>query len=92
MTPQTLVLASGDGSKGKSNGGTSFPDCVSAAIDHGWNVEVHSWKHSLSAEWLKIAAKHKKNFKIRYLDEYVTIIFHCLHTLFFKILFENEKR
>ena len=85
MTPQTLVLASGDGSKGKSSGGTSFPDCVSAAIDHGWNVEVHSWKHSLSAEWLKIAAKHKKNFKIRYLDEYVTTIFHCLHTLFFKI-------
>jgi len=74
MTPQTLVLASGDGSKGKSSGGTSFPDCVSAAIDHGWNVEVHSWKHSLSAEWLKIAAKHKKNFKIRYLDENISKI------------------
>ena len=69
MPPQTLILASGDGNKGKSSGATSFPECVSAAMEHGWNVEVHSWKHSLSAEWLKIAAKHKANFKIKYLDE-----------------------
>ncbi len=69
MPPQTLILASGDGSKGKSTGATSFPDCVLAALEHGWNVEVHSWKHSLSAEWLKIAAKHKDKFKICYLDK-----------------------
>ncbi|XP_065051781.1 uncharacterized protein LOC135681312 [Rhopilema esculentum] len=74
MPPHTLVLASGDGSKGKSSGGTSFPECASAAIEHGWNVEVHSWKHSLSAEWLKLAAKHKSNFKIKYLDENIDMI------------------
>eukprot|EP00794_Sanderia_malayensis_P017740 gene17740-19513_t len=53
-------LASGDGCKGKSTGATSFPDCAIAALEHGWNVEVYSWKHSLSAEWLRIAAKHKE--------------------------------
>eukprot|EP00794_Sanderia_malayensis_P017748 gene17748-19522_t len=69
LAPQTLVLASGDGCKGKSTGATSFPDCAIAALEHGWNVEVYSWKHSLSAEWLRIAAKHKENFKICFLDK-----------------------
>lgn len=67
--PQTLVLVTGDGNKGKSRGNTSFVSCATKAIQFGWCVEVLSWKHSLSAEWLKMASKHQNRLKIVYLDE-----------------------
>ena len=67
---QTLVLATGDGNKGKSRGGTSFIDCAKTAIGFGWKVEVFSWKHCLSAEWLKLTSHyHNHEITIKYLDE-----------------------
>ena len=69
LTPQTLVLVTGDGHKGKSRGDTSFINCAIKAVQLGWNVEVLSWKHSLSMEWMKVASKHSTKLKIISLDE-----------------------
>ncbi|KAK3703762.1 hypothetical protein QZH41_008442 [Actinostola sp. cb2023] len=69
LSPRVLVLASGDGMKGKSENSTSFPGCATMALDKGWSVEVYSWKHSLSAEWLKLAKKYPDHLTINYLDK-----------------------
>ncbi|KAK3739184.1 hypothetical protein QZH41_017335, partial [Actinostola sp. cb2023] len=74
LSPRVLVLASGDGMKGKSENSTSFPGCATMALDKGWSVEVYSWKHSLSAEWLKLAKKYPDHLTINYLDKYVNHI------------------
>jgi len=40
------------------------------ALQLGWKVEVLSWKHSLSAEWNKIASRQTdERMKIVFLDE-----------------------
>ncbi|XP_031559540.1 uncharacterized protein LOC116295765 [Actinia tenebrosa] len=74
LSPRVLVLASGDGMKGKSENSTSFPGCAMMALEKGWLVEVHSWKHSLSAEWYKLAKKYPEHLSIHYLDKYVNHI------------------
>jgi len=71
LSPRVLVLASGDGMKGKSENSTSFPGCATMALEKGWTVEVYSWKHSLSTEWLKLAKKYPDQLTIHYLDKYV---------------------
>eukprot|EP00111_Clytia_hemisphaerica_P021797 TCONS_00064087-protein len=74
LKPQTLVLVTGDGHKGKSRGDTSFINCAVKAVQLGWNVEVLSWKHSLSTEWMKVASKHLNKFKIINLDDYIEVL------------------
>lgn len=63
------MLATGDGTKGKSECDTSFPGCAVTALERGWSVEVYSWKHSLSSEWTKLAKKHHDKLTINYLDK-----------------------
>lgn len=60
--------------KGKSECDTSFPRCAVTALERGWSVEVYSWKHSLSSEWIKLTKKHPDTLKINYLDKYVYAI------------------
>lgn len=74
LSPRKLVIASGDGNKGKSEGATSFPGCAQAALEKGWLVEVHSWQHSLSTEWLKLSRKYPVLLTIHYLDRYINHI------------------
>lgn len=74
LSPRILVLASGDGMRGKSENSTSFPGCATMALEKGWTVEVYSWKHSLSTEWLKLAKKYPEHLTIHYLDKYVVNI------------------
>lgn len=74
LPPGVLVLATGDGMKGKSECDTSFPRCAVTALERGWSVEVYSWKHSLSSEWIKLTKKHPETLTINYLDKYVNYI------------------
>jgi hypothetical protein len=55
--------------KGKSENSTSFPGCAMMALEKGWHVEIYSWKHSLSAEWHKLAKKYPEHLAINYLDK-----------------------
>ena len=74
LSPRVLVLATGDGMKGKSEQGTSFPSCALAALEQGWTVELYSWKHCLSTEWHKLAKRYPERLNICCLDKYVTIM------------------
>ncbi|KAL9957854.1 hypothetical protein ACROYT_G034804 [Oculina patagonica] len=74
LPPGVLVLATGDGMRGKSECDTSFPRCAVTALERGWSVEVYSWKHSLSSEWIKLTKKHPDMLTINYLDKYVNYI------------------
>lgn len=74
LTPGILVLATGDGMKGKSECDTSFPRCAVTALERGWSVEVFSWKHSMSSEWIKLAKKYPEALTINYLDKHVNYI------------------
>ena len=74
MSPRTLVIASGDGNKGKSECSTSLPGCAKAAIERGWKVEIHSWQHSTSMEWIKLSKKYPKLLSICYLDRFLNHI------------------
>ena len=55
--------------KGKSECDTSFPRCAITALERGWSVEVFSWKHSMSGEWIKLAKKYPEALTINYLDK-----------------------
>ncbi|XP_032233640.1 uncharacterized protein LOC5508924 isoform X1 [Nematostella vectensis] len=74
LSPRVLVLATGDGTTGKSENATSFPGCATMALDRGWHVELYSWKHALSTEWTKLARKHPDRVHIHFLDKYVNHI------------------
>lgn len=74
LSPGVLVLATGDGMKGKSECDTSFPRCAVTALERGWTVELYSWKHSLSSEWIKLSKKYPDRLTIDYLDKYVNYI------------------
>ena len=65
---QVLILISGDGNA--NNNRTSFPDVVTTALEHGWIVEIWSWKASLSTKFLNIQQKYPAQMKIEHLDIY----------------------
>lgn len=44
------------------------------ALEKGWTVEVYSWRHSLSSEWIKLTKKHPDALTINYLDKYINYI------------------
>jgi hypothetical protein len=66
--PQTLVIASGDGSD--SEFGTSFPQQIERALKRQWTVVVWSWKEQLSGKLRGLAAQHRGAFSIRDLDPF----------------------
>lgn len=63
---QTLVLVTGDGNA--NSGQTSFPIVVERALKSGWNVELWSWKLSLSQKFKEIEMIFPTQMKIKYLD------------------------
>ncbi|CAG8541997.1 2812_t:CDS:2 [Paraglomus occultum] len=56
--PATLVLASGDGNDGEYFQG-GFRKCVVMALNRGWKVEIISWQHQLSHNFLQPKFLHK---------------------------------
>jgi len=65
---QILVLITGDGNANDNR--TSFPEILTLALDHGWGVELWSWKASLSMKFSDIQKKYPSTMQIKHLDEH----------------------
>ena len=61
-TPQTLVLATGDGSQ--------FPQLAELALRHDWHVIVWSWNRCLSDKFRKLRLEFPDLLELRLLDKY----------------------
>jgi hypothetical protein len=66
--PQTLVVASGDGSVSAYN--TGFPSQVQRALRQGWDVEVWSWMEQLTSAYDPICRAYPGRIVVRVLDPY----------------------
>ena len=62
-----IALVTGDG--GANHGRTTFPECVAAALKNDWQVEVHSWRHSTSQVYSRMAEQYKGHFELHFLDD-----------------------
>jgi len=60
--PQTLVLATGDGSQ--------FPQLAELALQRGWNVIVWSWNRCLSDKFRKLRTEYPDLLELRLLDQH----------------------
>ena len=65
--PQTLVLVTGDGKE--SAYGTSFPELAERALAHDWEVEVWSWRQSLSPKFARMVEDYE-GISVHELDRY----------------------
>lgn len=55
---------------GNQNGGaSSFPDCIQAAMQKGWRVEVWCWRGKSSKVYERFAMEYPSSFVLSYLDE-----------------------
>lgn len=61
-----LVLTTGDGDS--INGRTSFIDCINAALEKEWKVEVWSFKSLFNAKMISLANDNQQRMKICLLD------------------------
>jgi hypothetical protein len=64
--PQTMVIASGDGSISSWN--TGFPMQAERALRRGWNVEVWSWVEQLTGQYDAICKANRGRIIVRVLD------------------------
>lgn len=60
--PQTLVLATGDGSH--------FPQLADLALRQGWNVIIWSWNRCLSDKFRKLRMEYPDLLELRLLDQF----------------------
>ncbi|KAI9011754.1 hypothetical protein DFJ74DRAFT_684566 [Hyaloraphidium curvatum] len=67
--PSTLCLVTGDGGPSYM-GAEGFPGMVKRALAKGWTVEVVSWSHSLSANFLARFGHHER-FSVVLLDAHL---------------------
>lgn len=72
--PQTLVVATGDGSV--SEFGTGFRTQIERALKIGWDVELWTWEKSMNGRYRQIEANSAGKMTIHYLDpDYRSITF-----------------
>ena len=67
-SPQTLVIASGDGSL--SDMGTSFPMQAERALKRDWSVEVWSWEEQPSNRYHWLSQQYVGRVNVQTLDQY----------------------
>eukprot|EP00729_Bicosta_minor_P013858 gene13859-3404_t len=67
IAQHTLVLLTGDGNQ--NGGASSFPDCIQAAMQKGWRVEVWCWRGKSSKVYERFAMEYPSSFVLSYLDE-----------------------
>lgn len=80
QNPGIMVLATGDAKPAQYSDG--FFAYVERALQMGWNVEVVSWRNSLSASWRAAQWKGQwgDRFSIIELDEFVDELLDCYVT------------
>jgi hypothetical protein len=64
---RVLILVTGDGNN--NEGRTTFPECVLAALQNDWHVELFSWRSALSQIYVELAEQHASHFSIHYLED-----------------------
>ncbi|CEJ82880.1 hypothetical protein VHEMI02923 [[Torrubiella] hemipterigena] len=80
QNPGTMVLATGDAKPAQYSDG--FLAYVERALQMGWNVEVVSWRSSLSTSWRDTRWKGQwgDRFSVIELDEFVDELLDCYMT------------
>ena len=64
---RVLLLVTGDGNS--NEGRTTFPECVMAAMQNDWHVELYSWRQSLNKVYVELAEQHASHFSIHFLED-----------------------
>lgn len=69
--PGTMVLATGDAAQAEFSEG--FLEYAIRALSQGWNLELVTWKRTISSAWVDPAFKNKfeGHFRIIYLDNFL---------------------
>ncbi|KAI0599681.1 hypothetical protein F4775DRAFT_105783 [Biscogniauxia sp. FL1348] len=69
--PETMVLATGDAAQAQFSGG--FMEYATRALNRGWNLELITWKKTISSAWTAPAFldKYHEQFRIIFLDDYL---------------------
>lgn len=64
---RVLALVTGDG--GPNHGSTTFPECISAALQNDWHIELYSWGRKLNQVYVDMAEQHASHVSIHRLEE-----------------------
>ncbi|KAI0443085.1 hypothetical protein F4803DRAFT_337331 [Xylaria telfairii] len=69
--PGSMVLATGDAAQAEFSEG--FLEYANRALSQGWNLELVTWKSTISSAWMNPAfrTKHGEHFRIIYLDDFL---------------------
>lgn len=69
--PGYMVLATGDAAQAEFSEG--FLEYANRALSQGWNLELVTWKSTISSAWMNPAfrSKHGEHFRIIYLDDFL---------------------
>ncbi|KAI1739033.1 hypothetical protein F4680DRAFT_155346 [Xylaria scruposa] len=69
--PSSMILATGDAAQAEFSEG--FLEYANRALSQGWNLELVTWKATISSAWMNPAfrSKHGKRFRIIYLDDFL---------------------
>ncbi|KAJ8132589.1 hypothetical protein O1611_g1030 [Lasiodiplodia mahajangana] len=69
--PGTMILATGDAAQAEFSEG--FLEYASRALSQGWNLELVTWKATISSAWMNpvFRTKYGERFRIIYLDDFL---------------------
>ncbi|RYC62724.1 hypothetical protein CHU98_g3472 [Xylaria longipes] len=69
--PGSMILATGDAAQAEFSEG--FLEYANRALSQGWNLELVTWKTTISSAWMNPAfrSKHGERFRIIYLDDFL---------------------
>ncbi|KAI0450307.1 hypothetical protein F5B21DRAFT_508368 [Xylaria acuta] len=69
--PGCMILATGDAAQAEFSEG--FLEYANRALSQGWNLELVTWKATISSAWMNstFRSKHGERFRIIYLDDFL---------------------
>lgn len=69
--PGNMVLATGDAAQAEFSEG--FLEYATRALSQGWNLELVTWKSTISSSWVNpnFRSKYGEQFRVIYLDEFL---------------------
>jgi len=69
--PATMILATGDAAQAEFSEG--FLEYATRALEKGWNLELVTWKKTISSAWMNPAFRKQygRRFRIIYLDDFL---------------------
>lgn len=69
--PGSMILATGDAAQAEFSEG--FLEYATRALSQGWNLELVTWKSTISSSWVNptFRGKYGERFRVIYLDEFL---------------------